>query len=603
MATILQTIIGKLTATVEKVTSTVAVAEYRNKVTAAVETTGKTLLEVYTSSTKYLAQTTTKTVLQDVSYIGKTSLSYMVGKFVDLYYKIFSDSGQVTDSLSTELGKGVSDSLSLQDSRFNTVGKLIQDTGQIVDQISRQTVYARQYSDTTNIIDATVLGSAKAVGESLSLSDAAGIVNVYNRNIQDNVLATDDVNGAGADDDQNITFFKVTGDFTQVFDSLSFQNSYNRQFSDNNSVSDQDSIETGKFFYEVGNIQDSLSITTGFSRAPEDVSQITDIRYVESTKGTADSLAISDSLTSTINYFRSINDNTTATDDVNGAAADDDQNITFFKITGDLANFIDLVQFVNVFNRAFTDTTNLTDIAQVSSGKNLEDITSLIDVDTIELSKGLFDNNLVIDEYARIFVSSRSFEDVNSVFDSFSYQSSKNISDSGSVIDALSFTNLYSRSVSDLSNISDSDSLEVGKGSVDSLQIADALSFTNTYFRSVSDQNNITDSTGIVFSKNLDEYINLQDSIVGLLDYGRVPGDLVNVTDDVNGAGVDDDQNITFFKNLPSELVNLTSIATKESGKVVGETLNIASQGTLLNQNYGADYFAQDYVGVSRSFT
>lgn len=471
MATILQTIIGKLTATVEKVSATVATVEYRNKLTAAVETTSKTLLNVYTSSTKYFAETTAKTVLQDAAYVGKTSLSYIVGKFVEIYFKVFGDTGQVTDTASTGVGKGLSDSASLEDSKVYSFDKALQNTGQVQDSLSRQTTYTRQYQDTAAITDTAAIGSIKLTSENLSLSDVTGIVNIYNRNPEDGVLSTDDVNGAGADDDQNITFFKVTGDFTQVFDLVSFQNAYNRQFSDSSNLTDEDRIETGKFFYHSAGLQDSLNIVTSFLRNPQDTTQIIDNKYFESTKGINSSLGLSDNFATATSYFREFSSSITATDDLNGAATDDDQNITFFKNTGDLTAFVDITQIVSIFNRAFNDTAAVVDTTQVAYVKVLEDTVSL------------------------------------------------------------------------------------------------------------------------------------QDTTDVLLDYGRVPYDLVTATDDVNGAGVDDDQNIVFFKNLPSELLSIASIAAKSSEKGVTEILQITSQGVILNQNYGADYFAQDYVGVSRSFT
>lgn len=603
MATIVQTVIGKLKATVEKLSSTVADIEYRSKVAATVQTTSKTALQIYVSGTKYLAQTGARTILQDTAYVGKTAVTYLLGKFVEIFYKAFGDSGQITDTTFRTTTKGLPDSISLQDSLNSAVGKTVQDVGQTQDVLSREVFYARQYQDNMGITDASAVGFAKPSEDVLSLSDSTAIVNIYNRNPQDTVLGTDDVNGAGADDDQNITFFKNTGEFSQVFDSISFQNTYSRQFSDEGSVTDQDSVETGKFFYDSGSLQDTLSIVTGFSRSPGDTSQVLDIQYIESTKPTEDSVGLVDNLSTSINYFREVNDSTTATDDVNGAATDDDQNITFFKNTGDLANFIDLTQFVSVFNRSFEDTTNLTDLLQVSSTKPVEDLSNLVDEISVEEGKGLFHNTLLTDDLTRILVVSRSLEDVGSVFDTTAYGFFKEVQDLGSVLDSVSFANSYSRAVSDLSNITDVGSLEVGKGSLDALQIVDTLSFTNIYLRSVSEQGALTDAVGLTFSKNIDDYINLQDITILAVDYGKITGDLVNVTDDVNGAGVDDDQNITFFKNLAPELLNITSTVSKGPEKGVPEALQITSQGTLLNQNYGADYFAQDYVGVSRSFT
>jgi hypothetical protein len=112
-------------------------------------------------------------------------------------------------------------------------------------------------------------------------------------------------------------------------------------------------------------------------------------------------------------------------------------------------------------------------------------------------------------------------------------------------------------------------------------------------------------------------------------------------TDDINGAGADDDQNISFFKVLsnpsfavdnivllaaflrsfsntatasdaPVLLAGKVSADTSETSdsdvKLTGlgksDTIAAGSAGTVLNQDYvdNAFYFADDYVGVKRTF-
>jgi hypothetical protein len=112
-------------------------------------------------------------------------------------------------------------------------------------------------------------------------------------------------------------------------------------------------------------------------------------------------------------------------------------------------------------------------------------------------------------------------------------------------------------------------------------------------------------------------------------------------TDDLNGAGADDDQNISFFKVLshPSFVVDnivllaaflrsfsntaqtadsktfsvgknldetpaASDAAVKLTGLGKSDTMAAGSAGTVLNQDYvdNAFYFADDYVGVKRTF-
>ena len=112
-------------------------------------------------------------------------------------------------------------------------------------------------------------------------------------------------------------------------------------------------------------------------------------------------------------------------------------------------------------------------------------------------------------------------------------------------------------------------------------------------------------------------------------------------TDDLNGAGADDDQNISFFKVLSnpafaienivllaaflrsfSNTATATDLPILLAGKISADsgeasdaqvklstmgksdTIATGSAGTLLNQDYVENgfYFADDYVGVKRTF-
>ena len=122
---------------------------------------------------------------------------------------------------------------------------------------------------------------------------------------------------------------------------------------------------------------------------------------------------------------------------------------------------------------------------------------------------------------------------------------------------------------------------------------------------------------------------------------GKNIADQLFSTDDINGAGADDDQNISFFKVLsnpsfavdnivllaaflrsfsntatasdaPVLLAGKVSADTSETSdsdvKLTGlgksDTIAAGSAGTVLNQDYvdNAFYFADDYVGVKRTF-
>jgi hypothetical protein len=108
-----------------------------------------------------------------------------------------------------------------------------------------------------------------------------------------------------------------------------------------------------------------------------------------------------------------------------------------------------------------------------------------------------------------------------------------------------------------------------------------------------------------------------------VLSFNKVFNHGVGATDDVNGVLPGDDQTAAFFKSLDqtftaAELVE-RRVAYKRSftddssvdsayaaflGKIEQDAASLASDGSLRMQSYTEDmsYFAEDYVGVTRTF-
>lgn len=108
-----------------------------------------------------------------------------------------------------------------------------------------------------------------------------------------------------------------------------------------------------------------------------------------------------------------------------------------------------------------------------------------------------------------------------------------------------------------------------------------------------------------------------------VLSFNKIFNHGVGVTDDVNGVLPGDDQTAAFFKSLDqtfsaAELVE-RRVAYKRSfdndssvdsayaaflGKIEQDAASLATDGSLRMQSYTEDmtYFAEDYVGVTRTF-
>jgi hypothetical protein len=66
-----------------------------------------------------------------------------------------------------------------------------------------------------------------------------------------------------------------------------------------------------------------------------------------------------------------------ATDDINGADVDDDQNIVFFKVTSNSSSVVDVFEKVAAYLRSFSNTAAVGDVAGLSVGRPLTDTSAM----------------------------------------------------------------------------------------------------------------------------------------------------------------------------------------------------------------------------------
>jgi hypothetical protein len=174
------------------------------------------------------------------------------------------------------------------------------------------------------------------------------------------------------------------------------------------------------------------------------------------------------------------------------------------------------------------------------------------------------------------------------------------LADSFSVSETLS--KAFSRPTSDSSTVSDDHVKETGKNVSDSVSVTEAQ--TADFGKKTTDSATTSDDidtidVGKVLSDTTVTTDEQQFAITKLL------ADSVFVTDDVDGeASILDDQEMHFFK-VKSDSGFASDQEVKLAGKVTGDSASGADSGSLISQGYTVDntYFAEDYVGDSRTFT
>jgi len=547
----------------------------------------------------------TKTKIAEVSYVGKTAVSLATGLYFLVYSRTLQNIANLTDQInSIVFSKGLEENLPVTDTQKFATTKPLTDSNTVEDQVVKQIEFNRLFDENNLVSEIFNLGSFKNVTEEEQISDIFTRTVQFYRDPQDTVYATDDINGSAVDDDQNIVFFKVVGEGIALQDTPSLSVVYIREFAEEGAVTSFPVLGTGKFVYDNSQTSDIFDRVVQYTRLPDDpvmVSEVLENNYSKTVE--PDYFNISDSVSIAFNYYRNFEDQITATDDVNGFAVDDDQNIVFFKNITDQGVIEDTITTEKVFSRQYNDTNNISDIAGLDSTKLLEHFTTTDDTVKLGILKSTLDDSQISDSLNIVSQYYRDAPETVTLQETVKSSTEKPISDNTNLTDDLIISIGFIRDLLDDNQISDIWYLENLKTLSDTNNITDLFERTVTYSKSIADQSDLSDLLYINSSKNITlDQINFSDTISFTTNYTRNLTDDVTATDDVNGSSVDDDQNITFFK-VTSDQGQVTDSSTTEFGKRPQDEANISSSGILLMQNYGADYFQQDYVGVSRSIS
>jgi hypothetical protein len=269
-----------------------------------------------------------------------------------------SDSVDLSDQESKAVGTSKSDSTSTDDQPRKGFGKALDDLIELKENVI--TGLTKLLSDTASADDDTQVGLGKSLSDTFGIGDAIQSFQ-FGKKLDDTVRSTDDVGGVHTiDDNQTIAFFKNTGDIASADDNLSRVVSFSRAFSDGSGATDLPSIGFGTSSSDSASFSDDAVISYG-KRPDENVGAADDFsKTVAYTRGLADSTATADAFRITIfgkqladtssvadvfvaqvSFSRLLSDQVDATDDVNGAAVDDDQTIQFFKVLGDSSSVAD----------------------------------------------------------------------------------------------------------------------------------------------------------------------------------------------------------------------------------------------------------------------
>ena len=167
---------------------------------------------------------------------SRAVLEYRVGIFLSALGKV--DAAYISETLRRVMGKPFSDSSTI--------------TEQLAKDITKP------QSDAFSASDLPSLGVSKPQSDSSSVSETSN--RQIGKGLSDSVGVTDDIDGeASILDDQEIDFFKVRRDTASVSESFARTVTYNRAFTESNSIADLPTVNLHKFLSDSVVISDDTS--------------------------------------------------------------------------------------------------------------------------------------------------------------------------------------------------------------------------------------------------------------------------------------------------------------------------------------------------------
>ena len=159
-----------------------------------------------------------------------------------------------------------------------------------------------------------------------------------------------------------------------------------------------------------------------------------------------------------------------------------------------------------------------------------------------------------------------------------------------------------SKSVSDVASLTDTPAKSFGRSAADAGSVTDTRvsTFTSVRGETTAAQDAYTRS----LTKAFFETPLTSDVLYSQVDYVRAFTDTATVTDDLDGsASILDDQELQFVKDRTN---TFSAAESKSLGleKLFLETPSVTDAGSLLSQGFADfNFFAEDFVGASRTFT
>ena len=475
------------------------------------------------------------------------------------------DAAALVDSAQLSIGNVSADSATVSDGTTRSVGAAKADSAAVIDSPALSA--GKPFTDVAASIDAAFLLIAPSVGDVSTTTDLT-LFNV-DKQLQDFVFATDDVNGAAVDDDQHIIFFKLLTNVSSVFDTISLLAAFNRAITDSAHVIDSAQLSIGNVSADSATVSDDTTRSVDTPKA--DSAAVVDFSVLLVDKASDDISTCADAAFLLI-----------APSVVDAAALVDSTQFSVEKALVDLSAISDVA--VRIATTSKADSASAADFSILLVDKLTSDQATAADLTIFNVDKQLQDFVFATDDVNGAAVD----DDQHIIF----FKSLTNVS---SVFDTISLLATFSRAITDSSQVLDVAVLLTAKTLSDGAAVGDTIFISFLLDRDFFDTVLVsTDQADLSISKTTADLATATDSVARVSAYNRILADTTAVADVVSKTSTKPAADIVYL----SDVFNVLLTAVRVNIGLV------ADSGQLLNQDYVDNplYFADDYVGVKRIF-
>lgn len=228
----------------------------------------------------------------------------------------------------------------------------------------------------------------------------------------------------------------------------------------------------------------------------------------------------------------------------------------------------------------------------ISVAKLLADVATVVDAPQKAFTKGTINDSVSLSEdFTKLLTYIRSFANSIGVSDAVAVDSLKRIADQVSLVDV--------------------DTLDFSKGISDGVAMSDDADIDFDLQKYVMNMAFVADTQSKAFTKALTDTATPADALSYLLerpladsfaltDLATLVNELVKADSILTSDALARD----FAKTVTADSISGIDTVSLEPSKAVSDTATPEDAGSLLSQGYcDITYFAEDYVGSSRSFT